>query len=368
MIDSPAAMATLLLVSSIAVFATPDLAPAAPEPDASPPVEPSFIGQANCRACHVIEADHWAATVHARLPQRPRNDLEKLGCEGCHGPGSEHAKAPSKRDRIVSFTRESESSVEAMNGMCLGCHSGGTRIYWSGSANAREELACSDCHNPMTEPLVIRPVRVVAVEATFDDRGVLPEEGPTLFGVALITELIDAIGAQKRVRGRTVWRVTIAAGDLAFGQRHVGALAKLCALLGVTGETGLRDTLLPEKAARRLLGHRIVAVATSEPLPLVGRSVPVDARSTRVTSEAHAVHRLDARRGFSRERNHSIALGRSFRVLGTRPVAPLASEFFEIVVRSLRQARVDGGRPVVGLDDMARATVGLTDEGRLDGG
>ncbi len=38
-----------------------------------------------------------------------------------------------------------------MNGMCLGCHSGGTRIYWSGSAHERQELACSDCHNPMTE-------------------------------------------------------------------------------------------------------------------------------------------------------------------------------------------------------------------------
>jgi len=158
------------------------------------------------------------------------------------------------------------------------------------------------------EPFVIRPVRVVAVETIFDDRGVLPEERTALFGVALVTELIDTIGTQKWVRGRAVWRVTIAAGDLAFEQRHVGALAKLCALLGVTGEAGLRDTLLREKVARRLFGHRIVAIATSEPLSLVGRSAPVDARCTRVTSEAHAVHRLDARRGFASERNNSVAL------------------------------------------------------------
>jgi hypothetical protein len=158
------------------------------------------------------------------------------------------------------------------------------------------------------EPLVIRPVRVVAIEAAFDDRGVFPEKRSALFRVALITELIDTIGAQKRVRGRTVWRMTITAGDLAFEQRHVGALAKLCALLGVTGEAGLRDTLLREKTARRLFGHRIVAIATSEPLSLVGRSTPVDARCTRVASEAHAVHRLDARSGFASERNNPIAL------------------------------------------------------------
>ena len=77
------------------------------------------------------------------------------------------------------------------------------------------------------KPLMVRPVRVVTAEAVFDHWGVLPEERPALFGVTLVTELIDAIGAQQRVRHRAVRRVTIAAGDLAFGQRHVGALAKL---------------------------------------------------------------------------------------------------------------------------------------------
>ena len=67
------------------------------------------------------------------------------------------------------------------------------------------------------KPLVVRPVRVVAGKAVFDDRGVLPEKRPALFGVTLVTELIDAIGAKQRVRRRTVRRVTIAAGDLALG-------------------------------------------------------------------------------------------------------------------------------------------------------
>ena len=52
-------------------------------------------------------------------------------------------------EHIVAFTRESGTSVAAMNEMCLGCHAGGPRIHWSGSTHNLEALACSDCHNPM---------------------------------------------------------------------------------------------------------------------------------------------------------------------------------------------------------------------------
>ncbi len=43
--------------------------------------------------------------------------------------------------------------------------------------------------------LVVRSVRVMAVEAALDDGGVLPEEGSALLGVAGITQLIDGIAA-----------------------------------------------------------------------------------------------------------------------------------------------------------------------------
>jgi DmsE family decaheme c-type cytochrome len=118
---------------------------------AEPETGATVIGQASCRACHTVESDHWSPTVHARLAQRPRNELEKLGCESCHGPGSEHLKDPSNPQKIVAFTRESGTSVEAMNGMCLECHAGGPRIHWNGSPHERQSLACSDCHNPMSE-------------------------------------------------------------------------------------------------------------------------------------------------------------------------------------------------------------------------
>ena len=43
--------------------------------------------------------------------------------------------------------------------------------------------------------LVVRSVRVMAMEAALDDGGVLPEEGSAVLGVARITQLIDAITA-----------------------------------------------------------------------------------------------------------------------------------------------------------------------------
>ena len=59
-------------------------------------------------------------------------------------------------------------------------------------------------------------MRVMAQRAVFCYRRMLPEKRSALFGVALVTELIDAIGAQQRIRRRAVWRVTIAADQARF--------------------------------------------------------------------------------------------------------------------------------------------------------
>jgi DmsE family decaheme c-type cytochrome len=108
--------------------------------------QPGFVGEATCRGCHTLEAEHWSTTIHARITT---DSIEKAGCESCHGPGSKHILTPSDRDQIIAFTRDSNTPVETMNQMCLACHRGGERIYWSGSIHERQDLACSDCHNPM---------------------------------------------------------------------------------------------------------------------------------------------------------------------------------------------------------------------------
>ena len=123
-----------------------------PAPPAGPP-DPSadYVGVARCRTCHEQEGEHWGPTIHARLfEEAPRTPLEARGCEACHGPGGRHVVDPRpEAGAIVSFTRTSTSSIERMNGMCLACHPGGARIYWTGSIHESQGLACSDCHNPM---------------------------------------------------------------------------------------------------------------------------------------------------------------------------------------------------------------------------
>ena len=110
-----------------------------------------LVGQTVCTGCHTIEADHWSRTIHARLAEHPRSELQALACESCHGAGSRHLADPDDPGAIIAFTRASGASAETINGLCLQCHDAGARIHWQGSVHERQELACADCHNPMAE-------------------------------------------------------------------------------------------------------------------------------------------------------------------------------------------------------------------------
>jgi DmsE family decaheme c-type cytochrome len=110
---------------------------------------PTLVGEETCRACHSVEARHWAQTIHALAFARNPTRLEQGTCEACHGPGSQHIAEPSRPDSIVRFTHGSKTPVGALNRMCLRCHAGGSRIHWPGSLHENADLACSDCHDPM---------------------------------------------------------------------------------------------------------------------------------------------------------------------------------------------------------------------------
>jgi DmsE family decaheme c-type cytochrome len=57
---------------------------------------------------------------------------------------------PSDLSTIISFSHKSLTPIPAQNAQCLSCHQGGARIFWHGSIHEDNKLACSDCHNPMT--------------------------------------------------------------------------------------------------------------------------------------------------------------------------------------------------------------------------
>jgi DmsE family decaheme c-type cytochrome len=131
---------------------------AAPKPMAAAAVDHGdavYVGEAVCIACHKVPGNHFAHTVHANAFRlNPKDEAQKRSCEACHGPGSNHLKdpaSPANRGSLVGFTKEWGTPVEKQNSMCLSCHQGGQHMFWAGSTHATNNLACSDCHNPMAK-------------------------------------------------------------------------------------------------------------------------------------------------------------------------------------------------------------------------
>jgi DmsE family decaheme c-type cytochrome len=116
------------------------------------PLQPGAkaVGEAMCTACHAKEQNNFAHSIHAlgmQVAQRANPDTPT--CEACHGPGSAHAQNPSVKGSIIAFTHNGGTPVATQTASCLGCHAGGPRDSWLGSVHQRNELSCSDCHNPM---------------------------------------------------------------------------------------------------------------------------------------------------------------------------------------------------------------------------
>ena len=113
-------------------------------PDARP------VGEGMCTGCHALENDHFSHTIHAlglRAAAQGRTDAPV--CEACHGAGSAHAENPTQKGLIIGFTRNSGTPIAVQTQTCLTCHQGGPRDHWLGSVHQRNDVSCSDCHNPM---------------------------------------------------------------------------------------------------------------------------------------------------------------------------------------------------------------------------
>jgi DmsE family decaheme c-type cytochrome len=114
-----------------------------------------YVGEAVCIACHQAQNTQFTHTAHANVFRlNPKNEQEKISCEACHGPGSNHLKdpvSPSNRGSLVGFTREWGTPVALQTAMCQSCHQGAGQTFWDGSVHAANNLSCSDCHNPMAK-------------------------------------------------------------------------------------------------------------------------------------------------------------------------------------------------------------------------
>jgi hypothetical protein len=95
---------------SVAVQAGNELTPA-PAPPAAPAVTiREKLGAGQCRTCHRLQYDSWVKSGHAR---------KALDCEGCHGNGSEYAKADVMKD--LAWSKRAGLIFQTAD-FCAKCH------------------------------------------------------------------------------------------------------------------------------------------------------------------------------------------------------------------------------------------------------
>lgn len=103
-------------------------------------VEPAYVGSDKCRICHLDIYKSWKSTMHARAMESLAPDhvndsncvrchitaaradgtvLENVGCEACHGPGSEYRKMRVMKNRELAIKRGLVVQNEAV---CTRCH------------------------------------------------------------------------------------------------------------------------------------------------------------------------------------------------------------------------------------------------------
>lgn len=85
---APTAPAAATPTAATPAVKTPAAATPVVKKPAADPVREK-VGAGKCRACHRLQYDSWVKSGHAR---------KALDCEGCHGNGSDYAKAAVMKD------------------------------------------------------------------------------------------------------------------------------------------------------------------------------------------------------------------------------------------------------------------------------
>ena len=102
-----------------------------PDPNAA-----KYVGTEVCQGCHEDAYKTFAASAHFQTLKRSKPSEQ--GCEGCHGPGADHAEAGDP-DKIRRFPAASQQAIQAA---CTVCHEADL-----GAAHTKARLTCLTCHS-----------------------------------------------------------------------------------------------------------------------------------------------------------------------------------------------------------------------------
>lgn len=136
-----------------------------------------YVGNETCAACHEKQVKDFKLTQHAKLRLRNSDgeEVENLGCEACHGPGSLHVDAGGGRGKFVvnpgkdptacfqchldkdaQFSLPFHHPVKEGKMSCINCHDPhGEDIHNpKGMFVARVNETCAQCHREQARPRV----------------------------------------------------------------------------------------------------------------------------------------------------------------------------------------------------------------------
>ena len=105
----------------------------------------SYVGADTCIECHEDYYDSYMKNRHS-VAADPRTPEAQMGCESCHGPGSEHVDADGEGG-IRSLKADSADGATINNAACLQCHAKGGQALWHGSEHEGRDLSCTSCHS-----------------------------------------------------------------------------------------------------------------------------------------------------------------------------------------------------------------------------
>jgi DmsE family decaheme c-type cytochrome len=109
------------------------------------PAANTFIGTEQCGVCHVELGKAFYKNPHFQSVASGKETPDKTGCEGCHGPGGNHAQAGGGAATIRSFANMAPAQIIDT---CLTCHAKDfSRANIRRSAHTEADVVCTNCHS-----------------------------------------------------------------------------------------------------------------------------------------------------------------------------------------------------------------------------
>jgi DmsE family decaheme c-type cytochrome len=121
--------------------------------------QPQYVGAEVCETCHQDIYNGWEKTPHWKTTLDTKGGPSHQGCEGCHGPGSEHVAGGGDVTKIFRFEKATPKEI---TDRCLVCHAGGNQhMNALNSVHTQSGVSCISCHSPhhatTKEFLLIKP-------------------------------------------------------------------------------------------------------------------------------------------------------------------------------------------------------------------